>query len=73
MSTPAATKYNQLLISRKLRIADSTVLINDILDTMNHARSVNKPLVVIVDYLQIIPLHAAGGASSRYEKLKNMI
>lgn len=68
LSTPAAKEYYKLLTSRKLRVADSDVKMEEIIDIMNKCGS---NLVIFVDYFQIIPLD--GSTKARYEKLKDMI
>jgi len=68
LSTPAAKQYYDLLLTRKLRVADSDVAMSEIIDIMNRC---GKNLVVFIDYLQIIPLD--GSTKARYEKLKDMI
>ena len=69
MSLPAAKEYRDLLMSRKLRVADRDVTIDDIIKVMDE---VGEDLVLFVDYLQIIPLQGGSG-KARYEQLKDMI
>jgi len=71
-STEAARSYYKLLQSRKLRIADSSITIPQIIDVMNKCKATGKDLVIFVDYLQIIPL-GDNSTKARYEKLKDMI
>lgn len=71
LSTPAAKEYHDLLLRRKLRLADSNVRISEILKVMDRCAELGKELIIFVDYLQIIPLE--GNVKARYEKLKDMI
>lgn len=71
LSTQSAKTYYNLLISRKLRVADSTITMPELVKIMNKCKDSGKELVVFIDYLQIIPLQ--DGNKARYEKLKDMI
>ncbi len=71
LNTKAAQTYHDLLSSRKLRVVDSSASMKDIIKLMDKCKSLNKDLVLFIDYLQILPLESSGKA--RYEQLKNMI
>lgn len=72
MDLPAAKEYAELLSSRKLRVVDSQTSIDEVLTTMNRLQSLNKPVAVFIDYLQVIPA-SSDSKKSRYLELKDMV
>lgn len=71
LSTQSAKDYYNLLLSRKLRLADNSIKVREILEVMDKCAELGKDLVIFVDYLQIIPLENT--YKNRYEQLKDMI
>lgn len=71
LDSKGAKEYAELLMSRKLRVVDAQTPIKEVISTMNRLKALKKPVIVFIDYLQVIPITDDG--KNRYLQLKNLV